>query len=113
MKDFEKARKLFDAYQKSGKLNELGDSLDILDEIIESQGTDSQRAINFKQIIMRHIDAQLNGILAKGNITEFEKHLKDDGDVYREWVVLLSGALGEDDLGRLFRLFRVRQDYFK
>jgi len=51
MKAFGDAQKSFNEYQKSGRFHNLEDSLDLLNEIIESKGIDLQRAINFKQIL--------------------------------------------------------------
>jgi len=104
---FEKARELFNSYQESGRLNKLRDSLDILDQIIQGQGADLQRAINLKQVIGRHIDAQIDGIAAKANIDEFRKYLKDD-----EGVSFLSEALNEKDLANFAKLLSIKNDYF-
>lgn len=108
MESFENAQKLFDAYQKGGRINNLRDSLDILDEIIESQRTDPHRAINFKQIIRRHIDTKLNEIYVKSNVDEFGKALKDGelGDILFE-------ALGEEDFRRFFSLISIKRDYLR
>ena len=73
MEDFKNAQKIFNDYQKIGGFHNLRDSLNILDEIIESQGTGAQRASNFKQLIGRHIDTQLDEILAISNVYEFGK----------------------------------------
>jgi hypothetical protein len=108
MESFENAQKLFDAYQKVGRINNLRDSLDILDEMIESQGTNSHRAINFKQIIGRRIDTKLNEIYAKSNVDEFGKALKDS-----EFGDILFEALGEEDFRRFITLLSIKRDYLR
>jgi methyl coenzyme M reductase subunit C-like uncharacterized protein (methanogenesis marker protein 7) len=108
MEDFENAQKLFDAYQKNGRFHNLRDSLDILEKIIESQEADVQRAINFKQIIERHIDTQLNEIWVKSNVDEFGRTLKDD-----QLTDLLLEAMSEEDRSKFFNLFSIKKDYFK
>ena len=108
IKTFEKAQKLFDAYQNYDKISSLRDSLDILDEIIESHGADCQRAINLKQIIGRHVDSKLNEIYVKRNVDEFGKSLNDV-----ELGGLLLEALSKEDLRRFVALISIKRDYFK
>lgn len=108
MKAFEDAQKSFSEYQKNGRFHNLEDSLNLLNEIIESKGIDLRRAINFKQIIGRHIDIQINEILVKSNVDDFGKALKDN-----ESGNLLWESLSKDDLVNFVRLSRIKKNYFE
>jgi hypothetical protein len=108
METFKNAQKFFRAYQKNGRFRNLRDSLDILDELIERQGTDSLSALNFKQIIGRHIDTKLDEIYVKSNVDEFGKHLNNSDAGF-----FLFEALSKEDLSRFVGLSRIKKDYFK
>ncbi len=70
MNDFDQARTLFDSYQQHGRIDVLQDSLNILNEIIESQGAELQKAINLKHTIEKYIDGQIKYIKVKYNVGE-------------------------------------------
>jgi hypothetical protein len=108
MKAFEDARESFNEYQKNGGFHNLEDSLGLLNEIIESKGIDLQRAINFKQIIGRHIDVQINEIWVKSNVDDFGKALNDD-----ELGNLLWESLSKDVFVNFVRLSRIKKNYFE
>jgi hypothetical protein len=108
MEDFKDAQRLFDAYEKTGGFHNLTDSLDILLEIIQRQGTNAQRAHAFKQRVGRYIDTQLDEILDRSNVYEFVKDL--NGGKLAEF---LDESLSEKDSSRFVNLMRIKKDYFK
>jgi hypothetical protein len=79
----------------------------MLEELIDRQGPDSQRATNLKKIIGKYLDARLEEIWGKGNIDEFGKHLKDS-----ELPALFYEALDKADMDKFGKLLRIRKDYF-
>ena len=108
MEDFKKAQKLFDIYQKAGGFQNLVDSLDVLDEIIDSQGPDTQRADNLKQTIRRHINAEIKKLFVKTNVYEFIKH--PNGTRLFDF---LAQSLGTEDAEKFSELFVIKELYFK
>jgi hypothetical protein len=108
VEEFKNVQKLFSSYQKGGAFQNLTDSLHILDEIIESQGPDAQRAYNLKQLIGRHIDAEMENIIAKTNVYEFVK----DPSAAR-LAEFLDESLGAEDANKLVKIFRIKKDFFK
>lgn len=113
---FEDAQRLFSAYQRNGGVHNLRDSLDILQEIIENQSADSQRAINFKSTISKHINDQIKGIFVKCNVPDFAKDLKniDDQDLLLEKLAtILSAALNKADGKNLGELLTIQSEYFR
>lgn len=116
MEVFEEVQKLFDAYQKNGDFHNLRDSLDILDEVIESKSAESHKAINFKKTIAKHIDNQVKGVIVKCNIRDFAKDLKDidDQDLLLEKLAsVLSASFSKEDGKTFFELLNIQSDYFK
>jgi len=105
--EFEKAQQFFGSFQKNGDFHNLRKSLDILDELINIQGRESERAARLKGNIRHCIDSQMDGIYAKTNLEEFSKGLDDD-----QAVELLLKSLSQEDFKRLMRLFRIKKDYF-
>lgn len=115
MERLEDAQRLFSAYQKNGEARHLRDSLDILDEIIESASSESQKASNFKNTISKHIDNQINGILAKCNIREFAKDLKainNDDLLIEKLSAIISSAFSKEDGEAFIMLLNIKSDYF-
>ncbi len=116
MGPFEEAQQFFIAFQKTGHSNNLRDSLDLLDELIESNNADSYKAMNFKKAIARSIDNQIQGILNKCNIPEFAKDLKaiDDQNVLmNQLATALSSSLSGEDSSLFLELTNITSHYFK
>ena len=116
MANFEEARRLFGVYQRNGDIYNLRESLDILQEIIEDQSVDSQRAANFKNTISKHIADQIKRISVKCNVPDFAKDLKkiDDQDLLLEKLAsVLSAALSKEDGKYLGELLTIQSDYFR
>jgi hypothetical protein len=108
MESFDDAKKLFNDYQKNGRFHSLKDSLNILDEIIATQGADEQRAIKFKGLIKTHIDSRINDIYSNANIDEFAKRANIE-----EELAILSESLSKEQMKRFMRLLRIKIDYFE
>ena len=116
MGPFEEAQRLFIAYQKTGHSNNLRDSLELLDELIESNKADSHKAMNFKKAISRTIDNQIQGILIKCNIPEFAKGLKpmdDQNLLMNQLTTVLSSSLSSEDATLFLELMNITSHYFK
>jgi len=108
MEKFEKAQELFGSFQKNGEFHNLRKSLDILDELMDIQGKECERATKLKEYIRRYVDSQVEEIYKAANLKEFSKGLDAD-----RVVKLLFESLSEKDLIRFVRFFRVQKDYFE
>ena len=75
MEEYEKALSLFDTYQRAGDCQNVIDALDTLNDIIESEKAESQRAKNLKSTILKHIDKEIKLINVRYNLAEFSKDL--------------------------------------
>jgi hypothetical protein len=104
---FEDAQRLFTAYQRNGGVHNLRNSLDILQEIIEAQNSDSQKATNLKNTISKHINDQKKGIHLKGNLPDF---LNGNNE---ERATILLAALNDEDLSNLIELVGLQSEFFK
>jgi hypothetical protein len=107
MERFDKAQKLFGSFQKDGEFQNLRKSLDILDELMEIQGTEAQRATKLKENIGHYVDSQMQGFYRKANLDDFSKGLTSD-----EVVLLLFESLSQKDLTRFAQLLGIKTDYF-
>ncbi len=108
MEKFEKAQEFFGSFQKNGNFHNLRESLDILDELMDIHGKESERAAKLKENIRHYIDSQMGEIYEKSNTEQFSKDLNDE----RAAEVLVQ-SLSKEDFGRLLRLFRIKEDYFE
>jgi hypothetical protein len=107
--DFDKAQSLFGSFQKNEQFHNLRDSLDILDNLIEIQGAEFQRALRLKENIKRYIDSKIQGFYHKTNIGEYsKKRLTAD-----QATVLFIQALTQEDLGKYVALMEIKEDYFE
>lgn len=116
MENFEDAQRLFSDYEKNGGFHNLRNSLDILDEIIGNQSVDSQRALNFKNTISKHINKEIKAVFVKCNIPDFAKDLKsiDDQDLLLEKLAaFLSNVLTKKYGEILIELWKIQSEYFK
>jgi hypothetical protein len=116
MGPFEEAQQFFKAFQKTGLSNNLRDSLELLDELIESNNADSHKAMNFKQAISRSIENQIQEILNKCNIPEFAKDLKatdDQNELRNQLATVLSSSLSGEDANLFLELMNITSHYFK
>jgi hypothetical protein len=107
MEGFDKAQKLFGSFQKDREFQNLRKSLDILEELMEIQGTESQRATKLKENIGHYVDSQMQGFYRKANLHDFSKDLTSD-----QAVLLLFESLSQDDLTRFVQFLRIKTDYF-
>lgn len=108
MKNFENAQRLFKDYQEIGDLNKLRASLDLLDEIIEGQNIDYQRASNFREIILEFIRNRKSDILIRCNIVDFLKDVTVD-----EFRDILSASATKETIKEFSELRKIESDYFK
>lgn len=102
---FEDAQRLFNAYERNGGFHNLRNSLDILQEIIEAQNSDSQRATNLKNTISKNINDQIKGISLRGNLPNFLKG--------NNAKTILSAALNDEDLSKFSELVDLKLEFFK
>ncbi len=109
MDDFEKAQKLFKKYEKSGAGKCLGESLEILNEIVRRQDPDSQKAINLKNTIGKYLDTLIRDICERCNIHDFSNNLKNGDDL----ISFLNGSLSEEEAIKFMQLFSMRIKYFE
>jgi hypothetical protein len=109
MGDFAEAQKLFRDYEKGGKVGTLDEAIQILDEVIESGGQDTQRALNLKSVICRNIADQIGQILTNSDIENYLKKMKDMSQV----ADFLCFSLNKEDADRLAGLIRIRSAYCK
>jgi hypothetical protein len=97
MGDFEDAQKLFADYERDDGINNLRDSLELLEEIIEEKGLDADRARNFKMRICHHVNKRLNDLLDKSGMVEFGIKL---------------ASLSQTDGRLLLHLQRLKREFF-
>ncbi len=107
MDDFTEAQRLFREYEKDGKADALEEAVEILDEIIEAGGTDAQRASNLKTTIGKQVDAEVERLKEKSNITDFSGKLKDI-----EMMRFTGSSLSPSESSRLWKLIFVKVNHF-
>lgn len=116
MSIFQDAQNFFKAYQEKGDIRNLRNCLDNLDEIIDNADADSQKAIEFKKTIERHIEKQNKDIFIRCNIGGFIKDLKniDDQDILIDKLAeALSASFSKEDWELFSELLDIKSDYFK
>lgn len=105
MDSFEHAQVLFAAYEQSGNIQKLRESLNILDELIEMPN--SQRAINFKATVRERLGAQITDIIERHNIPDFGKGLPTE-----ELARLIDNSMTEEDTNTILALYEIQSNYF-
>lgn len=116
METFEEAQRLFTSYQKNGNFHILRHSLDMLDEVIESKGAESQKANNLKNTILKYINNQVSVIFSKCNISDFIGDINDSDDysLLRDKLATVMYASFSKEDGEAFReLTSIKSNYFK
>ncbi len=115
MPEFEESQRLFDIYQKTGDSQNLRDSLDILNSIIESETLAHQKAINFKKTIYNYINDQINVLKTKYNIGEFsKKSVKSPSeDIIQKLLSAVFASATNQDAKKLIDLMIILVEYWK
>lgn len=104
MDSFEYAQVLFADYEKSGNIQKLRESLNILDELIEK--LNSQRALNFKATVRARNAAQITEMIARHNIPAFGKGLPTE-----ELARLIDNSMTEEDTNKILALYEIQSNY--
>ncbi len=116
MKTYDEAQRLFNTYQRNGGIHNLRDALDLLDEIIDSQSTEVQKATNFKKTIGHYITDQAANIMKRCNVLDFARDIdkiENNIDLVREKLAeAMSASFSKEDGEAFIELMTVKKDYF-
>lgn len=104
MSDFDRARTLFSDYERHGSIGILNESIEIIEDLIEEAGQDSQRAQNLKNAITNYIDKEMDDLLAKYNIREYKESLKTSDDPMIEILSVFS----DEDIDKFIALLKLK-----